>query len=83
MGSTPGLTQWVRDLRSGVAVSFRVGHRHGSDPVLLWLWHRPAAAALIEPLAQELPYAADAAIKKQKDKERKCLLAKLNRLQET
>ena len=37
VGSTPGLTQWVKDPRSGVAVSFRVGHRHGSDPVLLWL----------------------------------------------
>ena len=27
------------------------------DPVLLWLWHRPAAAALILPLAWEFPYA--------------------------
>ena len=26
-------------------------HRCGSDPVLLWLWPRPAAAALILPLA--------------------------------
>ena len=25
------------------------------DPVLLWLWRRPAAAALIGPLAWELP----------------------------
>ena len=30
----------------------------------LWLWRRPAAAAPIQPLAQELPYAAGAAIKK-------------------
>jgi len=28
------------------------------DQVLLWLWCRPAAAALIQPLAQELPHAA-------------------------
>ena len=30
------------------------------DPVLLWLWCRPAAAAPIWPLAWELPYAAGA-----------------------
>ena len=28
------------------------------DPALLWLWCRLAAAALIHPLAWELPYAA-------------------------
>ena len=31
---------------------------------MLWLWHRPAAVALIRPLAQELPYATGAALKK-------------------
>ena len=30
-----------------VALSCDVGHRHGLDPMLLWLWCRPAAAALI------------------------------------
>ena len=36
--------------------------------MLLWLWHRPAAAALMPALAEELPYAADAAMKrKQKE----------------
>jgi len=36
--------------------------------VLPWLWHRPAAAAaLIRPLAQELPYATDAAVKGKKE----------------
>ena len=34
------------------------------DPVLLWLWHRPAAAAPIGPLAKELAYAAGVALKK-------------------
>ena len=34
-------------------MSCGVGHRRGSDLVLLWLWHRPAAAALIRPLAWE------------------------------
>jgi len=34
------------------------------DLVLLWLWGRPAAAALIQPLAWELPYAIPVALKK-------------------
>jgi len=38
-----------------------VGRRCGSDPKLLWLWRRPAATALIRPLAWEPPYAAGAA----------------------
>ena len=44
-GSIPGLAQWVKG--SGIAVSCGVGHRGGSDTVLLWLWHRPAAVAPI------------------------------------
>ena len=48
-----------------------VGRRHGSDPVLLWLWCRPAAIALIRPLAQEPPYAAGAALKSKKRKKNK------------
>ena len=36
------------------------------DPVLLWLWCRPAAAAPIQPLAWEHPYALGAAQKKKK-----------------
>jgi len=34
------------------------------DPELLWLWHRPAAAAQIQCLAWELPYASGAAVKR-------------------
>ena len=49
-------------------MSCGVGLRHGSDLVLLWLWRRPAAAALIQPLAWELPCATDAALKKDKKK---------------
>ena len=49
-----------------------MGHRCGSDVVLLWLWHRPAAVGLIRPLAWEPPYAAGAALKK-KTKKKKCL----------
>ena len=37
-----------------------------NDPALLWLCHKPAAAALIQPLARELPYATGAAFKKNK-----------------
>ena len=33
-----------------------VGCRRGSDPTLLWLWHRLVATALIRPLAWEPPY---------------------------
>ena len=36
------------------------------DLALLWLWHRPAAAAPIRSLAWELPYATGAAVKKKK-----------------
>jgi len=38
-------------------MSCGVGCRRSSDPVLLWLWHRPAATAPIRPLAWEPPYA--------------------------
>ena len=43
-----------------------VGRRRGADPVLLWLWCRPAATAPIRPLAFEHPYAAGEALKKKK-----------------
>ena len=49
-----------------IAVSCGVGRRHGSDPALLWLWHRLAATAPIRPLAQEPPYAMGVALKKTK-----------------
>ena len=52
-------------------MSCGVGHRHGSDPKLLWLWHRPAATALIRPLAWGPPYAVGATLKKTKKKKRK------------
>ena len=43
-----------------------IGHRHGSDPALLWLWHRQVAIAPIRPLAWEPPYAAGADLEKTK-----------------
>ena len=52
-------------------MSCGIGHRHNSDPTLLWHWCRLAATALIGPLAWEPPYAVNTALKGQKDKERK------------
>ena len=66
VGSIPGLTQWVKDL--ALPVSCGVGHRHGSDLALLWLWRRQAATAPIRPLAWELPYAAGVALRRIKKK---------------
>ena len=50
-------------------MSYDVGHRRGSDPVLLWPWCRPTAAAPIQPLVWEPPYATSAALKRRKRKE--------------
>ena len=44
-------------------MSCGVGRRYSSDPQLLWLWYRLAAAALIQSLAWELLYASGAALK--------------------
>ena len=52
-------------------MSCGIGHRHSSDPQLLWLWCRPAAAAPIGPLVWEFPYAVGVALKSQKEKKRK------------
>ena len=41
-----------------------VGCRDGLDLVLLWLWCRPVATALIRPLAWEPPYAMGGALGK-------------------
>ena len=40
------------------------------DPMLLWLWCRPAAEAPIRPLAWEPPYATGVALKRQKKKKK-------------
>ena len=53
-------------------MSCGVGCRYGSDPTLLWLWlwHRPAATALIR-LAWQPPYAMGVALRRQKAEEKK------------
>ena len=57
---------------SGVAVSCGVGCRCGVDPVLLWLWRRLEAAALIGPLAWEPACAASVALEKTKKERERC-----------
>ena len=52
-------------------MSCDVCHRRGLDPVLLWLWCRPAAAAPIRPLAWELTYAMGVVLKSKKKNEKK------------
>ena len=54
-------------------MSCGVGHRCGSDLTLLWLWRRLAAIALIGHLAWGPPYAAGAALKRQKRIKKKIL----------
>ena len=52
-------------------MSCGIGRRRGSDPVLLWLWRRLAAAAPFGPLAWEPTYAAGTALKDKKTKKYK------------
>ena len=56
-------------------MSCGVGCRHGSDPVLLWLWRRPVATAPTGPLAWEPPHATGAAQEMEKNKKiQRCFL---------
>ena len=50
-------------------MSCGVGHRRGLDLVLLWLWRRLEATALIRPLAWEPPYAVGMALGGKKGKD--------------
>ena len=68
-GSIPGLAQWVGD--PVFVMGCGVGHRRDSDPALLWLWRRPAAATPIQPLAWEPSHAMGVALKRQKKKKKK------------
>ena len=52
-------------------MSCGVGCIQGSDPTLLWLWCRLAAATPIGPLAWELPYAVGVALKRKKRKKKR------------
>ena len=66
-----GVPVWLSGLRTQRCLCENAGSILGlaqwvEDLALLWLWHRPAAAALIRPPAWELPYATGAAIKRKK-----------------
>ena len=47
-------------------MSCGIGLRRSLDLALLWLWYRPMATALIQPLAWEPPYAVGMALEKAK-----------------
>ena len=53
----------IHEDSGSITLSCGVGRRGGLDPAWLWLWHRPAAIAPIQPLVWELPYAAGAVLK--------------------
>ena len=61
-------------------MSCGIDRKHGLDSALLWLWCRPAATVLIQPLTWEPPYAMGAALKRQK---KNCVLSINNILQLT
>ena len=50
-------------------MSCGVGHRHSSDPALLWLWLGPIAVLLFPPLAWEPPCVMGVALKRKKIKQ--------------
>ena len=67
----PTVAQQVKNLTS---IHEHVGSIPGltqwvKNLAFLWLWCRPAAAALILPLAWDLPYAAVMHLKNQKNKQ--------------
>ena len=59
-------------------MSCGVGRRRGSDPMLLWLWHRLVATAPIRPLAWEPPCAEGAALEKAKRQKKLKIIFEIN-----
>lgn len=67
----PTSTHEDAGLIPGIALSYGEGHRCNSDPKLLWLWYRPEAVALIQPVTSELPYATGEVVTSKYEKIRK------------
>ena len=83
-GGVPVVAQWVknplvptgmqvRSLTSLSRLKIRPCDGCSLDLALLWLWHRPAAAALIQPLPWKLPYASGVALKRQQTTKKKSI----------
>ena len=63
---------WVQSLALFSKLRIKRCHelsRRGSNLILLWLWHRPAAVAPIQLLAWEAPYASGETLKSKKPKQ--------------
>ena len=69
-GSIPGLAPWVKD--PVLLCAEAGGHRCGLDLVLLWLWHRLPASALIRPLIWNFHMLQMQSKKKKKRKPKNC-----------
>ena len=80
VGLILGFSQWAKG--SGIDTSCGVGCTCGLETALLWLWHRPAAAALTQSLAWEILYAAGTAppSPKKKNEKKKVTKRKLNNM---
>ena len=62
-------------------MSWGVDCRCGLDLVVVLLWHRPVATALIRPLAWGPPHAAGAALKSKKPKKKKKCLRRVSQVE--
>ena len=58
-----------------------MGCRHGSDPVLLWLWHRLAAIAPITPKSETFHVAQVRPKKRKKNKKKKKMMWYINTME--